>query len=239
MSDQGKRIRLTAHRIAPLPAALALLTSGGAMAQAMPDNFATRANIPLTDNVLTNDVGTGLVVQNNSQPSHGGANVASDGSFTYFPDNGFSGVDSFVYTARDSADNPSNAVVSITVTPVIVYDHYTTPAGVTLTGNVLTNDLGVGLTATETVAPNHGTLTLAPNGAFTYVPDPGFSGHDTASYIIDDSAGSEDFTNAAFQVTVTAAAAISTSPVPATTPVALGVLATLLAGLGLRRRRKS
>ena len=38
------------------------------------------------------------------------------------------------------------------------------------------------LTAALDVGPSHGTLTLAPDGSFTYTPAPGFSGVDSFSY---------------------------------------------------------
>lgn len=237
MSDSRKRIRLNAHRIAPVPAALALLASGGALAQAAPDTYNTDANTPLTDNVLTNDTGTGLTVTSHTSPSHGTVTVATDGSFTYTPTNGFSGTDSFAYAETDSAMNPSNALVSITINPVINTDFATTHAGTPVSGNVLTNDIGTGLSVVQGFAPAHGTLTVAANGAFTYTPNAGFIGTDIGSYEITDSAGNITFGNAAIQITVTAAAALSTTAAPATTPVTLGLLATLLAWIGLRRRR--
>ena len=62
----------------------------------------------------------------------------SDGSFTYTPALNYNGPDSFTYKANDGqADSPTNATVSITVTPVndppgtsggiVADDAYTTP----------------------------------------------------------------------------------------------------------------
>jgi N-acetylneuraminic acid mutarotase len=48
-------------------------------------------------------------------PSNGSVTVNADGSFTYVPDAGFSGVDSFVYEVDDGQGGTDTAVVTITV----------------------------------------------------------------------------------------------------------------------------
>src|SRR5205814_8516268 len=68
---------------------------------------------------------------------------SSDGSFNYAPALNYNGPDSFTYKANDGqADSPTNATVSITVTPVndppgtsggiVADDAYTTPEDTTL-----------------------------------------------------------------------------------------------------------
>ena len=77
-------------------------------------------------------------------PAHGTLSLNSDGSFTYTPALNYNGPDSFTYKANDGlADSPTNATVSITVTPVndppgtsggiVADDAYTTPEDTTLT----------------------------------------------------------------------------------------------------------
>jgi uncharacterized repeat protein (TIGR01451 family) len=69
--------------------------------------------------VLGNDLGSGLAVQGGvlSGPSHGIAALSANGSFTYTPDAGYSGPDSFTYKDIDSSNQTSNtATVSFTVT---------------------------------------------------------------------------------------------------------------------------
>ena len=51
-----------------------------------------------------------------SGPSHGALTLNADGSFTYTPDPGYSGPDSFTYRAAAGALTSSDATVSITVT---------------------------------------------------------------------------------------------------------------------------
>jgi hypothetical protein len=66
--------------------------------------------------------------------------------------------------------------------PVVNPDTYTTAFNTALSGNVLTNDVGAGLTATVVSPPAHGTLALQPDGSFTYTPATGYSGPDGFTY---------------------------------------------------------
>ena len=66
-----------------------------------------------------------LSVTANTSPAHGSVSMNSDGTFTYLPNAGFSGADSFTYTVTDS-DAPANpkssiGTVDITVGPVVWY----------------------------------------------------------------------------------------------------------------------
>jgi VCBS repeat-containing protein len=69
--------------------------------------------------VLDNDSdpdGDALSANPESQPSHGELQLEEDGSFTYTPDAGFTGTDSFTYTANDGTDVSNVATVTLTVT---------------------------------------------------------------------------------------------------------------------------
>jgi VCBS repeat-containing protein len=50
-----------------------------------------------------------------SGPAHGRLTLRADGSFTYTPTSGFSGVDQFVYSAKDSGGRSDRATVTIKV----------------------------------------------------------------------------------------------------------------------------
>ncbi|MDY6834286.1 MAG: CARDB domain-containing protein [Chloroflexota bacterium] len=50
-----------------------------------------------------------------TEPSDGNLNLESDGSFSYTPDEGFSGTDTFVYKANDGAEDSNPATVYIEV----------------------------------------------------------------------------------------------------------------------------
>jgi len=51
------------------------------------------------------------------EPEHGSLTLNTDGSFTYIPDPGFYGADSFAYQANDGFDDSNLATVNITVNP--------------------------------------------------------------------------------------------------------------------------
>lgn len=74
--------------------------------QARNDSYQTDPGHPLSvdpfHGILGNDTGnpTSLIVH--SDPSHGALELQPDGSFTYVPNNGFAGTDSFTYTISDA-----------------------------------------------------------------------------------------------------------------------------------------
>ena len=80
----------------------------------------------------------------------------------------------------------------VTAVPVGVNDAYTVAANTTLNvpaPGVLANDTDLDsqtLQAAVKTGPSHGTLTLQPNGAFSYTPMAGFSGTDTFTYTASD-----------------------------------------------------
>ncbi|MDX1690325.1 MAG: putative Ig domain-containing protein [Acidimicrobiia bacterium] len=124
--------------------------------------------------------------------------LSSDGAggFTYTPDPDFNGTETFVYVITDGSLTDS-ATVTITVTPVadapeVVDDAYATPEDTTLTvavPGVLANDHdedGDAITAVLDTGPTDGTVTLNADGSFEYVPDPGFRGTDSFTYVADD-----------------------------------------------------
>ena len=82
----------------------------------------------------------------------------------------------------------SNASLAVFYVPVAYGDSYSVAAGTTLTvaaPGVLGNDTveGVGhLTPTLVSGPIHGTLSLAPDGGFTYTPFPHYVGTDSFAY---------------------------------------------------------
>lgn len=80
------------------------------------DNNATVSGVPVTGNVLPNDMGQDITVTGYTQPSNGTVVVNPDGSYTYTPNAGFTGVDSFSYTITDANGNTTTATVRITVT---------------------------------------------------------------------------------------------------------------------------
>jgi hypothetical protein len=199
---------------------------------AVADSFAAPATTLVTGNVLGNDAGSGLQVVGNTSAAHGSVALASDGSLVYTPAAGFSGLDGFSYGVQDSSGAVANALVQIHVTPVAVADSFDTPAAKPVSGNVLGNDVGSGLHVVASTPPSRGTANVAADGSFTYVPATGFFGTDSFQYTVQDASGQ----TASGSVTVSVAASVH--PAPVNSPAALGLLASLMAWLGLRRRRR-
>ena len=181
---------------------------------ANPDAYSTNQDIALqvaaTDGVLANDVsgsGGSLTAVRGTGPQHGTLNLNSDGSFGYTPAAGYSGPDSFTYTAREGTNDSVPATVSITVKPappqpptppVARDDSYATDAGTALTvsvaAGVLANDSGSDLSASVLTPPTHGALSLQAGGSFSYTPAAGFTGSDSFSYRATNGGGSDDAT---------------------------------------------
>jgi hypothetical protein len=142
---------------------------------------------------LDGEVLTAVSVDDNVD--HGSLAAFPSGSFTYTPDPGFSGTDTFVYRIRDASNNISEPVtVTIDVyagnrAPIGVDDAYAaridTPLMIAAPG-FLANDVDLDGEAITAVSiddnVDHGTLAAFPSGTFTYTPNPGFTGTDTFVY---------------------------------------------------------
>ena len=141
--------------------------------------------------LLANDLsGSALSIAANSQPANGQLTLNADGSFSYTPNAGCWGTDTFTCTATDGLTTSTPATVTITVfsIPVANADAYYVVGDTTLSVNtpgVLGNDTnadGWMLTAQLVTAPAHGQLTLNADGSFSYLPDAGFYGTDSFTY---------------------------------------------------------
>ncbi|HZI51548.1 MAG TPA: Ig-like domain-containing protein, partial [Terriglobia bacterium] len=88
------------------------------------DAYSTDENTPLivpAPGVLANDAdadGDAVTAVLVTGPSHGTLVLNANGSFTYTPNSGFAGVDSFTYRANDGTDPSSLSTVTITVDPL-------------------------------------------------------------------------------------------------------------------------
>jgi uncharacterized repeat protein (TIGR01451 family) len=93
------------------------------------DSYSTVGNVLLTvpvgQGVLLNDDdpdGTGALTISSfptNSANSGNVTLNPDGSFTYNPPAGFSGVDTFTYAVQDTDGNSDSASVSISVSPVV------------------------------------------------------------------------------------------------------------------------
>ncbi|TWU42564.1 Ig-like domain-containing protein [Novipirellula artificiosorum] len=136
-------------------------------------------------------------------PSHGDVWLGEDGSFTYTPEDGFYGQDSFTYRVQDSSLVSDTATVTIMVNrvnsvPVANDDSYDVdedqPINVATPG-VLGNDRdddGDPITANIISGVSHGQLNLNQDGSFNYTPEANFAGTDSFSYVANDGFGNSD-----------------------------------------------
>lgn len=144
--------------------------------------------------VLGNDTNSGggiLSAVLATQASHGTASLNANGSFTYTPAVGYVGTDAFSYFASNGSSQSGVATVTITVqptwTPVAQNDTYGVSQSTTLNisaPGVLGNDTGGGSGSTALLVsqPANGSVSLQPDGSFTYVPLASFGGIDTFTY---------------------------------------------------------
>ncbi|WP_188375416.1 Ig-like domain-containing protein, partial [Winogradskyella haliclonae] len=184
--------------VAPVP------TSGNEPPVANDDTNTTEVDTPVSGTVLSNDFdpdGDPITVTGNTDPANGTVVVNPDGTYTYTPNPGFEGEDSFEYTiCDDNTPTPAcdTATVTIQVIPndgnitVANDDAYNGEVDNDITGNVTDNDNdpeGDNFTVTANTDPANGTLVINPDGTFTYTPNPGFTGTDSFTYTITDDNG--------------------------------------------------
>ncbi|MCC6509342.1 MAG: tandem-95 repeat protein [Pirellulaceae bacterium] len=187
------------------------------------------------------------VASANSPSSNGGVVSLNNGSVTYTPAAGFSGVDTFTVVVTDNgqtngAPAPSTQSVTVTVTvtndpPDAVNDLIDTVDEDTSnnTLNVLsndtagTNDVGDSLTISAVGGTPLGAVVISGDGkTLSYTPPVGFVGQDTFTYTARDTGGLTDTATVIVdvQATVLPRARIDTavSTEDSTTPVVIDVL---------------
>ena len=183
-----------------------------ALPVANPDTLNASQDTPLIINIasdlLANDThatGDPLSFVSFTQPSQAGSTVANnnDGTLTYTPAAGFTGVDSFTYTIEDTANNQDTATVTINVsaagnTPPVANDvNVTTDEDVPVTFDPTANDTdadGDALTITgfDAVSTQGGAIIDNGNNLLTYTPLTNFNGADSFTYTISDGNGGTD-----------------------------------------------
>ena len=146
----------------------------------------------------------------------------------------------FVGVSQASARSAPHVPCVISVTD----DSYSTPQDTPLVVapiGVVTNDTicGTDGLVISTSSPSHGTLTNFDDsdGGFTYTPDPGYTGTDSFTYVLEDVDGSPTGTvtitvTAPATTTTTAASTTSTTAAPTTTAVAAKAVAATPAFTG-------
>ncbi len=139
-----------------------------------------------------------------SGPANGSLTLNANGSFTYTPDAGFVGNDSFTYSVSDGT-NTSNATVTLNVlnaVPRTGGEWLEVTNGRSVSGNLLTNDFDPDddtLTVSLVSGPSHGDLVLNADGSYTYTADTNYDGPDSFTYSVSDG---EDSSTATVSITV-------------------------------------
>ncbi len=166
--------------------------------------------------------------------------LAEDGAFTYEPDPGFVGVDSFAYAVRDDLGSFTGLVVDVTITVTAAPDPTTLssvpnrpPVGVDdafeVAENTTLDVAAPGLVANDSdpdtdpisvariTATSNGEIIAKQVGSFLYTPDPGFSGVDSFRYAVEDDHGTS--TGLVVDVVIT----VTPTPDPMTNPTVAAV----------------
>ena len=183
-----------------------ILSGGNNPPVAVNDNTETRMGVPVTVVILANDddpdAGIPLIGELNTptllgQPGNGTAVLNGNGTVTYTPPTGFTGLVSFPYAVCDKGTPAlcSSAIVSVlvnpappagtTLPPVAVDDAMLTLINTPKVSNVPTNDYDPqGLLLTFTAGqPANGTVIMSPGGSYTYTPTSGYVGPDSFTYL--------------------------------------------------------
>lgn len=169
-----------------------------------------------------------------TQPSHGTVAVSGT-TVTYTPASGYSGADSFAYTATNAGGTSAAATVSLTVNPQVPVANpvaTTVTAGTGSSFNIALDISGGTPTSVVVVSPPaHGTVTivsavsaapssllkavaLAPAYTATYVPNAGYFGTDSFTYTATNAGGTSAPATVRVQVN---APAPTVAPLNATT----------------------
>lgn len=179
------------------PATVTIAVSNGAPT-AQDDAASGSHDRDISGDVLANDLDPDadpLTAELVTDVSAGSLALATDGTWTYTPDAGYVGPDSFTYRAFDGESYSGSATVAIDVTnavPTAVDDAASIHHGSTLTRTapgVLANDTdGDGDTVTAALVADvgSGSLSLASDGSYVYTPDAGSVGPDSFTYTVSD-----------------------------------------------------
>lgn len=195
--------------------------------------------VAITVDLLGNDQGDGIAISSVDQGMFGSVVDNGDGTVTYTPNDGFSGVDAFEYTIRDSMARETSARVTLTLFAAPVMDDVTFTTGQSsphsfsplssgpLAAASASTDVYAPLVLTAVGAAAHGTAVLNADGSITYVPSDGYFGEDTFKYTATDSVGQSVTATAHVMVQAVPTATTIDVKTSAGTEIAVDVLAAV------------
>lgn len=188
-----------------------------------PDYALTEVDVPVTGSLISNDNdpdGDNLVINTTptSDPTNGSVTINTDGTFTYTPNSGFTGMDMFSYQVCDDGSPSMCDITSVTIDVIPDAGNITSAAddsGVglvneTITGSLTANDTdpegdNQNINTTPVSGPGvaGASVTINTDGTYSYVPATDFVGNDQFVYqICDDATPTMACTNATVYITV-------------------------------------
>jgi hypothetical protein len=161
-----------------------------------PDSAIAVTGQTIVIDVLANDTGTSLSIDDvNPWSLRGGNVVIADNKLSYTPGQNFTGEDKIWYVFKDSQGRTNSAEVTITVStnapyPVAITEAVAVTSNTAKVFDALANDIGVGLSITEVNAysVNGGQVAIV-DGKLNYTPKPNYVGNDSFWYAIKDFSG--------------------------------------------------
>ena len=139
----------------------------------------------LEDNILQDQLPNANDIENDDMtyaiitpPMSGNINIASDGTFTYTPNENFNGIDFITYSVCDENDACDAATASFQIesqndVPIVISEGNICPLDIILAGNISTNDNDIEsanllYTLISSVGP--GSIVISPNGTYSFTP---------------------------------------------------------------------
>ena len=184
VTDPTGQVAIATETIVITPAALI----------AVDDQFTSAFNTPVNGNAALGDTyvpGSKFAVA--TPPAVGTVTMNTDGTFHYVPPASFAGTVTFTYRVTDPTGQVQTATETIVVSkPQLVAsdDAYVTPYNSPLSGNAATGDTYTpGSVFAAATSPAHGSVSMQPDGTFSYIPQAGYSGIDRFTYSITDPTG--------------------------------------------------
>ncbi|MBD9387908.1 tandem-95 repeat protein [Agrobacterium sp. AGB01] len=169
----------------------------------------TPEDTPVAGTIVASDVdGDALTYTISTQPANGRVTIDAMGRYLYTPATNFNGTDVFVVTVSDGHGGTATATVTVSVAPI-----NDAPVGsdgaVTVTEDIVFNGQlpeaidpeGQAVLYAVGTPPMHGTLTINPDGSYSYRPASNYNGNDSFTYTVSDGVATSTYM---ISITITA-----------------------------------